>query len=81
MDDSANKMLAYNYAADFVRDKKGSGVKFPGLMTKKDHITVLGGGKYKINSYFDNNQGRVKFSCIIEFMNNKDVKCKNLQFF
>lgn len=69
-----NKMLAYNYAEDFVKQrlKSPSTAEFPGLFEKADHITELGNEEYRINSWVDSQNGfgaiiRSKFSCKIIF--------------
>lgn len=83
---SANKFLAYNYAEDFVEKKlkSPSTAEFPGVTEKDKHITDLGGGKYKINSWVDSQNGfgatiRTNFSCTIVFEGDK-VRCENLIF-
>ncbi|WP_319230545.1 zinc ribbon domain-containing protein [Draconibacterium orientale] len=83
---STNKFLAYNYAEDFVKEslKSPSTAKFPGVSEKDQHTTDLGGGKYKIESWVDSQNGfgatiRTRFSCIIIFEGN-NVKCQQLKF-
>jgi hypothetical protein len=73
-----NKMLAYNYAEDFVKQrlKSPSTAEFPGLFEKADHITELGNDEYLINSWVDSQNGfgamiRSKFSCKIIFKDDK----------
>lgn len=73
-----NKMLAYSYAEDFVKQrlKSPSTAEFPGLFEKADHITELGNDEYLINSWVDSQNGfgamiRSKFSCKIIFKDNK----------
>lgn len=79
-----NKMLAYNYAEDFVKQrlKSPSTAKFPGIFEKNDHITELGGGKYRISSWVDSQNGfgamiRSRWSCTITFADGK-VKAENI---
>jgi hypothetical protein len=79
-----NKMLAYNYAEDFVKQrlKSPSTAEFPGLFEKADHITELGNDEYRINSWVDSQNGfgamiRSKFSCKIIFIDEK-VRVENL---
>jgi hypothetical protein len=79
-----NKMLAYNYAEDFIaqRLKSPSTAKFPGIFEKNKHISDLGGGKYRINSWVDSQNGfgamiRSKWSCKIIFVDGK-VKAENI---
>ncbi|MCX2679116.1 hypothetical protein OOZ15_04110 [Galbibacter sp. EGI 63066] len=80
-----NKMLAYNYAEDFVKKrlKSPSTAKFPGLYEKSKHVTPLGGREYKINSWVDSQNGfgamiRSNFSCKIIFEGNS-VRVENLK--
>jgi hypothetical protein len=79
-----NKMLAYSYAEDFVKQrlKSPSTAEFPGLFEKANHITELGNDEYRINSWVDSQNGfgamiRSEFSCKIIFIDEK-VKVKNL---
>ena len=79
-----NKFLAYNYAEGFVEKmlKSPSTAEFPGVIEKDKHITDLGEGKYKINSWVDSQNGfgatiRTNFSCTIIFEGNK-VRYENL---
>ena len=79
-----NKMLAYNYAEDFVKQrlKSPSTAEFPGLFEKADHITELGNDEYLISSWVDSQNGfgamiRSKFSCKIIFKDEK-VRVENL---
>jgi len=83
---STNKFVAYSYAEDFVKQnlKSPSTADFPGVSEKDQHITNLGGGKYKIESWVDSQNSfgatiRAKFSCIIIFEGNK-VRCEQLKF-
>lgn len=83
---SSNKFLAYNYAEDFVKKnlKSPSTADFPGTYEKDEHITDLGGGKYKIKSWVDSQNGfgatiRTKFSCTMIFIGDK-VRCEDLKF-
>ena len=54
-----NKILAYNYAEDFVKQrlKSPSTAEFPSLFEKADHITELGNEEYRINSWVDSQNG------------------------
>ena len=52
--------------------KSPSTAKFPKTIEKNEHITNLGGGKYKINSWVDSQNAfgatiRTNFSCTIIF--------------
>ncbi len=83
---STNKFVAYSYAEDFVKQnlKSPSTADFPGVSEKDQHITNLGGGKYRIESWVDSQNSfgatiRAKFSCIIIFEGNK-VRCEQLKF-
>jgi len=83
---STNKFLAYNYAEDFVEKKlkSPSTAEFPGISEKDGHITDLGGGKYKIDSWVDSQNGfgatmRTKFTCTIIFEGD-NVRCEELKF-
>lgn len=80
----ANKMLAYSYAEDFVKQrlKSPSTAKFPSIFEKADHITELGNNKYRINSWVDSQNGfgamlRSRFSCKIIFKDEK-IRVENL---
>ncbi len=79
-----NKMLAYNYAEHFVKQrlKSPSTAEFPGIFEKADHITELGNDEYLINSWVDSQNSfgamiRSKFSCKIIFKDDK-VRVENL---
>lgn len=79
-----NKMLAYNYAEDFVKKrlKSPSTAEFPGLFEKDKHVTELENDEYLINSWVDSQNDfgamkRSKFSCKIIFEEDK-VRCENL---
>ena len=83
---STNKFLAYNYAENFIEKKlkSPSTADFPGVSEKDKHITDLGGGKYKINSWVDSQNGfgatiRTNFSCTIIFEGD-NVRCEDLIF-
>lgn len=83
---STNKFLAYNYAENFVEKKlkSPSTAEYPGVSEKDRHITDLGGGKYKIDSWVDSQNGfgatiRTNFSCTIIFEGDK-VLCEDLIF-
>ncbi len=51
----SDPILAYNFAKDFIKDrlKSPSTAEFPGTCEKKNHITDLGNGEYRINSWVD----------------------------
>jgi len=79
-----SKMLAYNYAEDFIKQrlKSPSTAEFPGTFEKDDHITDLGGGEYKIRSWVDSQNGfgamiRSQWSCKIIFADGK-VRAENI---
>ncbi len=82
--DNSKKLLAYNYAEDFVKQrlKSPSTAEFPGLFEKADHIIELGTNEFQINSWVDSQNGfgamiRSYFSCKIIFIDEK-VKVENL---
>jgi hypothetical protein len=79
-----SKMIAYNYAEDFIEErlKSPSTAKFPGIFQKKMHSTSLGGGKYRISSWVDSQNGfgakiRSRWSCKIIFVDG-NVKVENI---
>jgi hypothetical protein len=79
-----SKMIAYNYAEDFIEErlKSPSIAKFPGIFQKKMHSTSLGGGKYQISSWVDSQNGfgamiRSRWSCKITFVDG-NVKVENI---
>lgn len=79
-----NKMLAYNYAEDFIKQrlKSPSTAEFPGLFEKDEHITDLGGGEYQIRSWVDSQNGfgamiRSRWSCKIIFTG-ENVRAENI---
>jgi len=81
---STNKFLAYDYAEQFVKKelKSPSTADFPGFSEKKEHISDMGGGRYKISSWVDSQnsfgaQIRTSFSCIIIF-DGENVRCEQL---
>ena len=83
---SSDKFLAYNYAEEFVekRLKSPSTAKFPKTMERSNHVTILGGGKFKINSWVDSQNSfgatiRTNFTCTIIFEGNK-VRCEEMVF-
>ena len=87
-DDSrgTSKMLAYNYAENFVKKKlkSPSTADFPGVQQKDQHTTMIGKDKYKIESWVDSENSfganiRTKFSCIIIFEGDQ-VRCEQLRF-
>ena len=80
----ANRMLAYNYAEKFVKQhlKSPGTAKFPGLFEKDEHITELGNGEYRINSWVDSQNGfgamiRSRFSCKI-IIEGDNIRVENL---
>jgi hypothetical protein len=85
-DNTTNQFLAYNYAEDFVKQKlkSPSTAVFPEVSEKNEHITDLGSGKYKIDSWVDSQNGfgamvRTNFSCTIIFEGEK-VRCEDMIF-
>lgn len=83
---SNNKFLAYSYAEKFVKKKlkSPSTAEFPGTLEKDEHITDLGNGEYRIESWVDSQnsygaQIRTSFSCTIKFEGDK-VHCEDLKF-
>ncbi|MEL6252251.1 MAG: hypothetical protein AAFR87_09595 [Bacteroidota bacterium] len=84
----ADMMLAYNFAAMYVRKRlKDLGeFQFPGALVKKDHI-VLYKGSYKIKSYVDVIYGngtklRHNFNCEIKVhKDRKRYKIKSFELF
>lgn len=84
----ADMMLAYNYAAMYVRKRLEDlgEFQFPGALTKKDHI-VLHKGSYRIKSYVDviANSGkklRHNFNCEIRVhKDRKRYKIKSFELF
>jgi len=79
-----SKIVAYNYAEDFIelRLKSPSTAKFPGTFQKNKHSTDLGGGKYRISSWVDSQNGfgamiRSRWSCKITFVDG-NVNAENI---
>ena len=77
-DTETNKMLAYNYAENFVKQrlKSPSTAEFPRLFEKAEHIIELGNDEYLIQSWVDSQNGfgamiRSNFSCKIIFEGDK----------
>ena len=83
---STNKFMAYSYAEDFVEKqlKSPSTAKYPKVVEKDKHITILGNNRYEINSWVDSQNSfgatiRTRFSCIIIFDGDM-VRCEDLKF-
>jgi hypothetical protein len=79
-----SKMVAYNYAEDYIEQtlKSPSTAKFPGIFQKKKHTTSLGDGKYRISSWVDSQNVfgakiRSRWSCEITFVDG-NVKVENI---
>jgi hypothetical protein len=79
-----SKIVAYNYAEDFIEErlKSPSTAKFPGTFQKNKHSTSLGGGKYRISSWVDSKNVfgamiRSRWSCKITFVDG-NVKVENI---
>ena len=79
-----SKIVAYNYAENFIeqRLKSPSTAKFPRIFQRKKHTTSLGGGKYRISSWVDSQNGlgamiRNRWSCKITFVDG-NVKVENI---
>lgn len=80
----SDKILAYNYAKDFVKKKlkSPSSAVFPDSQHKVDNTEYVGNATYEINSYVDSQNSfgamiRTNFSCTIYFENGS-VFCKDL---
>ncbi|MDW3652076.1 MAG: hypothetical protein R8P61_33690 [Bacteroidia bacterium] len=84
----ADMMLAYNYAAMYVRKQLNNlgSFQFPGALVKKDHI-ILYKGNYKIKSYVDvisqsGKKLRHNFNCEIKVhKDRKRYKVKSFELF
>jgi len=83
---SSNKFLAYYCAEDFVERKlkSPSTAKFPKTMERSKHITDLGGGKFKINSWVDSQNSfgatiRTNFTCTV-IIKGETAHCEELVF-
>jgi len=70
--DFGGERLAYNLSKDYVLQnlKSPKSAKFPGLFESKNHVTDLGGGRYKIVSWVDSKNSfgaeiRTEYSCIM----------------
>lgn len=81
---SNNKLLAYDYAEDFVKKqlKSPSTANFPGVSEENKQTIDLGGGKYQINSWVDSQNGfgatiRTNFSCLI-IIKGDTIRCEDL---
>jgi len=80
----SDPILAYNFAKDFIKGrlKSPSTAEFPGTFEKKNHVTDLGNGEYRINSWVDSQNGfgamiRSRQSCKIIF-NGGNVRAVNI---
>ena len=83
---STIKFMAYGYAEDFVEKQltSPSTAKYPKVVERDKHITILGNNRYEINSWVDSQNSfgatiRTRFSCIIIFEGDM-VRCEDLKF-
>lgn len=84
LSEESKKMLAYNYAEGFVKEKlkSPSTAEFPKITEKNKHIIILSDTSYYIKSWVDSQNGfggivRSEFVCTI-IINNDKVKVENL---